>query len=63
MPPGSSELTLEDDGDEIFIDIPTRTQTLHISENILAARRENWQPVVITAHQWFSQKKTDNTLP
>lgn len=39
------ELALVQDGDEISIDIPARTLTLHVSEAILAQRRQNWQPV------------------
>jgi dihydroxy-acid dehydratase len=39
------ELALVQDGDEISIDIPARTLTLHVSEAELAQRRKTWQPV------------------
>ena len=39
------ELGLVEDGDEISINIPTRTLTLHVSETELANRREHWKPV------------------
>lgn len=39
------ELALVQDGDEISIDIPARTLTLHVDETMLAQRRQNWQPV------------------
>ncbi|CAI1106004.1 Dihydroxy-acid dehydratase [Serratia quinivorans] len=39
------ELALVQDGDEISIDIPARTLTLHVSEAELAQRRKIWQPV------------------
>jgi dihydroxy-acid dehydratase len=39
------ELGLVEDGDEISINIPTRTLTLHVSETELATRREHWKPV------------------
>lgn len=39
------ELALVQDGDDISIDIPARTLTLHVSETMLAQRRQNWQSV------------------
>ena len=39
------ELGLVENGDEISIDIPTRTLTLHVAEEVLATRRESWKPV------------------
>ena len=39
------ELALVQDGDEISIDIPARTLTLHVNEAELAQRRKIWQPV------------------
>ena len=38
-------LGLVENGDEITIDIPRRILTLHVTEDVLAARRKNWQPV------------------
>ena len=34
-----------EEGDEIEIDIPNLTLTLHVSEEELARRRENWSPL------------------
>lgn len=39
------ELGLVENGDEISIDIPTRTLTLHVADEVLATRRESWKPV------------------
>ncbi|MCS3405756.1 dihydroxy-acid dehydratase [Serratia sp. AKBS12] len=39
------ELALVQNGDEISVDIPMRTLTLHVSEAVLAQRRQRWQPV------------------
>ncbi len=39
------ELGLVQNGDEISIDIPARTLTLHVNETELAQRRKTWQPV------------------
>ncbi|CAI0980541.1 Dihydroxy-acid dehydratase [Serratia quinivorans] len=39
------ELALVQDGDEISIDIPARSLTLHVNEAELAQRRKIWQPV------------------
>lgn len=39
------ELGLIEDGDEVSINIPERTLTLHVSQHVLAMRRETWRPV------------------
>ncbi|MBW7984821.1 dihydroxy-acid dehydratase [Enterobacillus tribolii] len=39
------ELGLIEDGDEVSINIPERTLTLHVSPETLAIRRTSWQPV------------------
>ncbi|KNC94484.1 dihydroxy-acid dehydratase [Trabulsiella odontotermitis] len=38
-------LGLIEDGDEVSIDIPGRTLTLHVDDATLAVRREEWQPM------------------
>ena len=42
------ELALVQNGDEISIDIPARTLTLHVSETELIQRRKTWQPLDYT---------------
>lgn len=38
-------IALVEDGDSITIDIPNRTLTLHVSDEVLAERKKNWKPV------------------
>ena len=42
---GGGIIGLVEEGDEIEIDIPNLTLTLHVSEEELARRRENWSPL------------------
>ena len=36
-------LAFVENGDEISLDVPNRELTLHISEEVLAARKKDWQ--------------------
>lgn len=44
---------LVENGDSIVIDIPNRTMTLNVSDEVLATRRENWEPLVKPAPRGF----------
>lgn len=38
-------IALVEDGDEIFIDIPNRRLELHVSDDVLKARKNKWKPI------------------
>ena len=46
-------IALIQDGDLISIDIENRSLMLHISDDVLAARREKWKPIIKPASGWL----------
>ncbi len=47
-------LALVEDGDEIELDVPARTLTLHVSEAELAERRRRWRPPATRRERGFT---------
>lgn len=55
-------IALVEDGDEIEIDIPGKTLTLHVDEATLAARRTAWVPYERPAPHGFMQRYRKHVL-
>jgi dihydroxy-acid dehydratase len=51
-------IALVEEGDEIELDIPNRRLTLHVPEETLTQRRENWQSPAPSATQGYLARYT-----
>jgi len=55
-------LALVETGDEIELDVPGRSLTLHVEDDELARRRERWKPPVPAETRGWTRLYTEHVL-